>query len=362
VFIEKRQNPVSDKNAEELDGLLKEVVGNFGEDWLTNEKEHPLGQLWSRPDPLATIELLVFGRALRRLAAFPTWLRTQVDKIKGKDANNRRGALFEILATGQLEGDNFTVEPAPANQPGYDAYVEFNCRAEMGLSLKSYDVSVHQRTFESEANQAWERLKQHLKASSQRAVELDIILEARYPTPGDWKRLRSGIARGCAALPSDASVSACAKWAEDYLADNPESPISLVFLYQIEVVKAEGQDSNFVCHHFAQAVGKRYAAWRAQWSDADLSLRIATEVGRVSTEAPQHQLTLPDEGKILLDDYYTFQKGVLYTEATINQEGRQSGEAREFAEGIAICSVLQVPGGAVVVAPRLPDSHRLLVI
>jgi len=197
MFMNRRINSVPERDRAELDALLENVTRSFDESWLAAPGGHPLQVLWRRPDAYATTELLTLGHALGRMAKWPRWLTGQVAKAKSSDINNRRGALFEILALGQLEGPNFAIEPAPDNHPGHDAFVRFSCGAEIGLSLKSYEISVHQREFEEHAAEAWERFTAHLEHARRNAVELYIFCRPDHqPRSGDWKALRALIARG----------------------------------------------------------------------------------------------------------------------------------------------------------------------
>lgn len=311
----------------------------------------------------------------------------------------------------------------------------------MGVSLKSYDVSQHQRCFEGEAETAWELLTRHLKGGGKNAVEVYVFAESHCPSQGDWKRLRPLIARGCAAfsgrpcqafeppwfvffrplvpdpgiviahdalssklliavprhkndcknlidklddaranlerhaktegatanvilvrVPSDGSMTSCADWAKSYLEEHSTSPVSLIFLYQADVVRTDDGKGHYLCHHLMHVPGNAYGQWASQWPGVDLSLRLALPIGRVATQPSERWLLLPDGHRVSTENYYTFSRGYICADQTIGPDGKSCGELGEMSEGLFLCSVATVPGGRVVIQPKMATSHRLTII
>lgn len=147
--------------------------------------------LWNRRDALATNELFTFGRSLIAAEkASANWLKSQIKLVRGKDENNQRGAIFEILAVGYLESHQ-TVRPASANQPGYDLDVENSKGALYRVSLKRYSQSKHERLFRKKSQVAESKFLDALNISRANAL---LYIEANdYPNESDWQNLYAEI-------------------------------------------------------------------------------------------------------------------------------------------------------------------------
>lgn len=191
----RRIPPSSVFTEEELDNLLGQVQSYFGKPWLSAAESHPLQALWHRADELASIELLNLGFALREMASRDVgWVREQVRLVQGKDEQNSRGALFEILGLAHFRGGNTTMTPAKRSQPGFDGTLRFEDGARMTLSLKRYGQSTYHKDFLRGA----EVFRRHVERSLQRVpthgLRLTVLCE-RTPALVDWRLLTEHVSR-----------------------------------------------------------------------------------------------------------------------------------------------------------------------
>jgi hypothetical protein len=101
-YLEKRQNPLTDRYVKDIELAFAKISERFDQTWLESDSgNHSLQQLWQRFDALSTIELFTFGSALIAAEqASAKWLSDQVKLVRGNDENNQRGAVFEILVVG----------------------------------------------------------------------------------------------------------------------------------------------------------------------------------------------------------------------------------------------------------------------
>lgn len=154
----KRRYP-NDISEQEIDKALNEITLFFKDDWLSLENgDHPLQLLWNRSDILSTLELYIFGEALRQMNLVNSkWLKGQIKLIKGNDENNRRGAFFEIIGLSYFINSSSKLIPAPNSKPGFDATILSN-EQKTYISSKSFGRSKHDREFENEAKETEEQI------------------------------------------------------------------------------------------------------------------------------------------------------------------------------------------------------------
>lgn len=187
-YFEKRQNPLENCPIEEIERVFAKVAEHFDHDWLRLESgDHILQKLWLRRDALSTNEIFTFGAALIAAEqASKAWLKKQVKLVKGKDKNNQKGAIFEILAVGYTASRQ-SVSPAIANQPGYDLDLETHKSTKYRVSLKCYSESSHEKLFRKRAIIAREKFVASLKLSG---INASVYIEAaKYPAESDWQNL-----------------------------------------------------------------------------------------------------------------------------------------------------------------------------
>lgn len=186
-YFHTRQNPL-ECPIEEIEDAFAKIVNYFDEAWLTTEDgTHVLQLLWKRRDALSTNELFTFGKSLIAAEkASPDWLKNQVKLVRGKNENNQKGAIFEILAVGYTASNQIVI-PASANQPGYDLDIETKNGTSYRVSLKRYSQSSHEKLFRKKSAHAEVRFIEGLKKSRRNA---SLFIEAReYPSESDWQKL-----------------------------------------------------------------------------------------------------------------------------------------------------------------------------
>lgn len=178
---------------QQIDKALNEITFFFEYDWLSLENgDHPLQLLWNRSDILSTLELYIFGEALRQMKLEnESWLKGQIKSIKGKNSNNRRGAFFEIIGLSYFLNSSSKVIPAPNSQPGYDATILSN-NQKTYISNKSFGRSKHDQEFEDEAQETEEKILMLMTKFRIHYAEYFITFEnTTSPKKEDWERLRA---------------------------------------------------------------------------------------------------------------------------------------------------------------------------
>jgi len=143
----------------EFNRRLGAVATAFGEDWLASGKE-ALPKLWQRKDGFAVNQLCLLGDAIAGLNSIDRkWVDEHVRKIKGRDANERRGSIFELLGANLFRQPPQGVTPTKSNNPGYDLVLKLRDSAIADISLKSYGTSVHETSFRLQAARTEEAAK-----------------------------------------------------------------------------------------------------------------------------------------------------------------------------------------------------------
>lgn len=182
--------PFSDIPEVEFSAAKGAVVRHFSELWLTSEAISEVQTLWQTDDPSASLELFWLGTALLQLEVVDAaWIQSQVVLAKSKDANNRRGAIFEILALAMLCGSAGRVFPAPRNNAAYDGHIEFDGGSRALISLKNFGHSRHAREAQRQGEMVVEAIRKAAQQVGIHWVGLT-ILATTFPRPEDWLRLR----------------------------------------------------------------------------------------------------------------------------------------------------------------------------
>ena len=190
-YFGNRQNPLGMEDQEQLETAFESLCEHLGQRWLESKGSHPLQQLWLRKDALATSELYSLGYSMRKFEqADKHWLKHQVRQIKSNQENNRKGALFEVMGLGWLNGN---IVPAKRNQAGYDGTIHFSSGALARLSLKNYGISAHQKEFFKKSSRAESILCDAMKKSDKNAIQLFVDAPKGYPSDQHWDLLYEGI-------------------------------------------------------------------------------------------------------------------------------------------------------------------------
>lgn len=173
-----------------IESALATVERHFTRQWLTQTPiMSPLQQLWQRDELESRLELHWLGSALERLEPIDrAWLADQVHKARGTDANNRRGAIFEIVGLAMFAGEGRELVPAPRNMRGYDGHLTFEDNAKVLLSIKSLGRTRYAREVDELGMRTLQNVRAH--ADGRGVPWFGVLIEAtKYITKEDWLRL-----------------------------------------------------------------------------------------------------------------------------------------------------------------------------
>jgi len=175
----------------EINRRLQGIAKHFGETWLSKQGAHPIQRIWCRRDALATNELAILGDAvLFGETMDPKWLARQVKAIKNEPPNNRRGAMFELLAANLIKGPS--IKPTRKDFPGYDLEGNYADGSNLLISLKSYGTSSHEMFFRDQAEVLEQAFIKCLRNVGVRGLCLRALAES-YPSAADWRELHKAM-------------------------------------------------------------------------------------------------------------------------------------------------------------------------
>lgn len=180
-YLEHRVNAIDDLSAEEMNEWLNKMVDYLGGDiWLSKacNIRHPIVKLWKRKDFMATNELINFAQAVNTLEGIDKrWLKQMMKTVAGKDVNNVKGAIFEILALSAFANDRCKVVPAAAGNPGIDGTVIFSDDIKLNLSLKYYGISTFEKDFLKYMDEVYEYFLK--TAQKQKLLAVELVLQMK---------------------------------------------------------------------------------------------------------------------------------------------------------------------------------------
>lgn len=187
-YLSKRQNPIPEAPVGDSNRMLEAIVDEFGVDWLESGNGNPVARLWRRKDWLATAELLMLGDAIQNLRNIDAaWTRRQVTDMKSEDPGTRSGATFELFGLNLFQGSK-AIEPAAAQNPGYDGQIRFTDNSSLILSIKNHGISAGEAEFRNRAAAVKDVFTTALRRRSMNAIRQQAITTV-HPTTADWKRL-----------------------------------------------------------------------------------------------------------------------------------------------------------------------------
>jgi hypothetical protein len=100
---------------EEFNRRMGAVANAFGLDWLS-ASDAALPALWQRKDGFAVNQLCLLDHALTGFNEIdPKWVQEHVKKLKGADANGRRGSMFELLGGNLFRHAPQSIAPTKRN-------------------------------------------------------------------------------------------------------------------------------------------------------------------------------------------------------------------------------------------------------
>ena len=161
-------------------------------------------------------------------------------------------------------------------------------------------------------------------------------------------------------VPESASLVACEAWAESWMRERPDRPLSGVILLQTAVVRgAPGRTTLTVSLGVVVNPNHEQADW-LESAGLHLDIPVGTEV-----RGGTRQIVVDEFGRQMdISECYVFQRGDFYVRATNTPTG-QHGEMRSPARGVlqhAVMDPMNTGQLFVVKAKVLPDDERLLLL
>ena len=186
MFGKKRICPI-EKN-EAFEEALMVIADFFGEKWLNSELGNPLQDLWRRSDTLSSIELLTLGESINKIKSTNRQsILKNINIIKKKDANGRRGAILEIILAAALHNPPVqTVELLGPQNPVYDLIVRFMDADYVNISIKNFAQSQKDEIFIKNAKAIEQIIKTNLKYNYKIYVRYNM-----HPSQYEWDMLKN---------------------------------------------------------------------------------------------------------------------------------------------------------------------------
>lgn len=157
-------------------------------------------------------------------------------------------------------------------------------------------------------------------------------------------------------VPEAMSLRTCDRWAKDYLASNPNSPIDGVYLYQLTVVE-QPNDRSVISHAFCISQTQRLAEWHAPPGKAGRVLAMNLAVG-THTE-PTHIETRGGPTPQRVEEAYHYQKGEFYTLHVVDLSKPPTAWIRNLASGIFQYAVFQSAERQMTLAGLFPPDKDI---
>lgn len=186
-YLEQRQNEIEDISVDEINSWLNKMVEYLGGDiWFSKSYNaaHPIVKLWNRKDFMATNELVNFARAVDILEKKDKkWLKRTMEIVAGKNLNNVKGAIFEILALSVFYDNQCKVIPAAEGNPGIDGTIVFHSGVKLNLSIKNYGISNAEKNFQNFMCEVYEYFCK--EAEKRKIFTVELVLEMKKYLDGD---------------------------------------------------------------------------------------------------------------------------------------------------------------------------------
>jgi len=147
----------------------------------------------------------------------------------------------------------------------------------------------------------------------------------------------------------------CEGWAKEYLANNSNSPIDGIYLYQPTVVELPG-DQSVISHAICISETDRFRAWRSPPNGSRRILAINLAIG--TGGEPTRMEIRGGPVNLRLDNGYFYQGGDLYT--VYNFDGRpMTATIKNLASGIFQHAVFRSPNGQMTLGGVFPPSKEI---
>jgi hypothetical protein len=157
-------------------------------------------------------------------------------------------------------------------------------------------------------------------------------------------------------IPETMSLSACDQWAKDYLANNPDSPIDGILLYQVATID-QSDGTSVIGHSILWSETARFVAWRkARKPKEPILINLAVGVGT----APSHVQIVNGPANAAFKDGYHYQRGEFYTAYQVDPKQPTNAWVRNLASGIFQHAVIVYPDGKEdVLGGNFPPSKEI---
>ena len=165
-------------------------------------------------------------------------------------------------------------------------------------------------------------------------------------------------------LPESASITACKEWADSYLQNYPDKPLTGIILYQPVVASDPSNDRNFIHHGFQMVFNlAKYNTWNTE----GVNLSFSLPVGVLNSEPSVNAVMIEKDGikeKLNYPDKYFFQRGNLYLDSVKDAQGNIHGNIQRYASGVFSHSVFQPfpDQPAMLMSGRFAPVDKLLVL
>ncbi|MDK8080656.1 hypothetical protein QP716_23265 [Citrobacter freundii] len=167
---------IRDNSSEKIIESIQAVSELFTEEWLKKNDGHRLQILWARRDHLSTTELYCLGQSILNLSQDNRrWLKSTAKEIK-KNADSSHGLITEIITIGSLSTDGGVIKPCATSNPVFDYEISFDTGYKYKVSVKNFDISLHEKAFREKCETIRKSFKKLLERTGS-SGKLFVLLE-----------------------------------------------------------------------------------------------------------------------------------------------------------------------------------------
>lgn len=172
---------------EEMEKSFETVARYYSKEWLDAYGNNKIQQLWRRQDALSTQEIHTLGDSINTMLKIDEkWTVDQILKSKSDNANNAKGAIFEIVGLAMLNNPLHPVKTVKADNAGFDGILNFGEKKDLRVSIKNFGVTERQRDFEMFAEFTVNKIVALLKKYKYQPIQIIVDCPNEYPLRSDW--------------------------------------------------------------------------------------------------------------------------------------------------------------------------------
>lgn len=165
-------------------------------------------------------------------------------------------------------------------------------------------------------------------------------------------------------IPTSISIEKCYEWIKQYFIDNPDKPISIVYLCQPAVV-SDTKTKNENIHYCFKIL---FRTERIKQILPKINFTIPG--GGILSDQPAKNtfvIEFPDgktETSEGINDRYLYQRGNHYLPMVSDGKGVHTGTMQKIGTGIFTHSIIEIPDqpGSIAITPNLPPKDVLLIL